>query len=207
MPEALYRASQSVVEEDLSSMVLARDELPYELRELYPSRDGLLDNETMAEQGLPGTTTADISNAGRITGYIREFVTSARPGAIQAGSDVAVATLSHLFNNNLEVSLWMTEKFLGDSQRAVGKDLGQGQKLVSVDRLQFDGFSDETVGIRTLQTTPAGLVSSTVVDFRIGRLLGVAYLVSLGDVERQQLVQQLGLELERKMVKVLLDAF
>ena len=207
MPGALYRASQSVIEGDLSSMVLGREELPYELRELYPSRDGLLDNETMAEQGLPGTTAADISNAGRITGYIREFVTHARPGNIQAGSDVAVATLSHLFNNNLEVSLWMTERFLGDSQRAVGKDLGQGQKLVSVDQLQFDHFSDETVGIRTLQTTPAGLVSSTVVDFRIGRLLGVAYLVSLGDVERQHLVQQLGLELERKMVKVLLDAF
>ena len=186
-------------------MVLAREELPYEIRELRPSKDGLLGNETMAEQGLPGTTTAEIRTAGRITGYIREFVTQARPSTIQACSDVAAATLSHLFHDNLEVSLWMIEKFLRDSREAVGKDLGQGQKLLSVDRLQFDGFSDETVGLHTLQTTPAGLVSSTVVDFRVGRLLGVAYLVSLGDVDRKQLVQQLGLELERKMVKVLLD--
>ena len=204
MSGALYRASQSIIEGDLSSMVLARAELPHELRELQPSRDGPLDNEAMAEQGLPGTTAADIITAGRITGYIREFVIQARPSTIQAGSDVAAATISHLFHDNLEVSLWMTEKFLGESRGAVGQDPGQGQKLTSVDQLEFDGFSDETVGLHTLQTTPAGLVSSTVVDFRVGRLLGVAYLVSLGDVERKQIVQQLGLELERKMVKVLL---
>ena len=63
------------------------------------------------------------------------------------------------------------------------------------------------MGLRTLQTSPTGLISSTIVDFRVGRLLGVAYLVTLGDVERKQLIGEMGMELERRIVRVLLDAF
>ena len=100
----------------------------------------------------------------------------------------------------------MKERFLGEFQRFAGKDLGDGQQLIRAEQIQFDGFADEAVGLRVLQTIPAGLVSSTIVDFRVGRLLGVAYLVALGDVERKELVTRIGMELERRTVKVLLGA-
>ena len=206
MSESLYRASQAVGEADLSSMVLAREELPDELRELEFTREEVLDNETMAEQSFPGSTTEEIRGAGRMTGYLREFVSPLQPGLLHAGSNLIAATVIHLFQDGEAVSRWMTEKFLGGFQRMVGQELGGEQHLISADQLQIDGFSDEAVGIRTLQTTDTGPVSSTIVDFRVGRLLGVAYLVALGDVEQKRLVGQMGIELERKIVKVLLGA-
>ena len=50
------------------------------------------------------------------------------------------------------------------------------------------------------------MVSSTVVDFRVGRLLGVAYVVSVGEAERKELAERLGQELERQMVRVVLGS-
>ena len=206
MAEAFDRVTGGIGEQDLPSMVLAREELPYELQEFELARDGILDNETMAEQGFPGSTTGETRATGRTTGYLREFVSPAQPDTLPAGSNLIAATVVHLFQEGDQVSRWMTEKFLGEFQRFVGQELRQSQQLVSADQVQVDGFSDEVVGLRTVQTTHAGLVSSTIVDFRVGRLLGVAYLVSLGDVERNQLARQMGIELERKMVKVSLGS-
>ena len=87
-----------------------------------------------------------------------------------------------------------------------GQELKPGQQLISVDVLQMEGFSDEAVAIRSVQTTPVGVASSTIVDFRVGRLLGVAYNVVLGDIDRTELVRQLGVNLEMKIVRVLLGA-
>ena len=116
------------------------------------------------------------------------------------------ATVVHLFEDGQAVLRCMEEKFIGEFQRFVGQELGHEQSLLRADRLDFQGFSDEVVGLRTLQTTDSGLVSSTIVDFRVGRLLGVAYLVSLGDEEREGVVGTMGLALERRMVRVILGA-
>jgi hypothetical protein len=43
-----------------------------------------------------------------------------------------------------------------------------------------------------------------VVDFRVGRVLGVTYIATLGNYARQELVTELGLALERKIVHVVL---
>ena len=206
MPEALDSATQAAGEEDLVSMVLVREDLPDELRGFQLAREGVLDNETMAAQGFPGSTTGETRATGRLTGYIREFVSPADVAVLQPGSSVMAATVLHIFQHKDEVSRWMKEKFLGEFQRFAGKDLGKGQELIRAEPVQFDGFSDEAVGLRALQTTPAGLVSSTIVDFRVGRLLGVAYLVALGDVEQRELVTRMGMELERRTVRVLLGA-
>ena len=206
MSEALYRATEAVREDDLSNMVLAREELPLELQDFQVSKDGVLDNETMAEHGFPGSTTGGIRATGRILGYHREFVNPSQESAFQIGSNLIAATVVHLFRDREAVSGWMTKKFIGEFQSFVGHEAGPGQHLISADRLEIEGFSDEAVGMRTLQATPTGPVSSTIVDFRVGRLLGVAYLVSLGDVEREQLTRQMGSELERRIVKVLLGA-
>jgi hypothetical protein len=47
-------------------------------------------------------------------------------------------------------------------------------------------------------------VSSTVVDFRVGRLLGVVYIAAFGNCERRAIVERLGQMLERKIVRVVL---
>ncbi len=206
MSKALHRAAQAINEEALSRMVLDRDELPPEFRGFQIARDGVLDNETMVDQGLPGSTTEEMRATGRINGYIREFVSNLQPEALQPGSNIIVATVVHLFHDGQEVSRWMNDKFVGEFQRSVGQELGHGQQIVSADRLEFEGFSDEAVGLHTLQTRYAGPISSTIVDFRMERLLGVVYLVSLGDVGPEYIVRQMGIDLERKIVRVLLDA-
>ena len=206
LAEAMYRATQGVVEEDLAGMALLREELPGKLSDFELAREEMLDNGSMAAQGFPGSTTGEIASTGRITGYLREFVRADLPAATEGGADIISATVVHLFGDPQQVSRWMAERFLREFRQFVGKELGNEQHLLSADPLAFDGFSDEAVGLRTLQTSHLGLVSSTVVDFRMGRLLGVAYLVSQGDVERQGLVRQMGLKLERRMVRVLLGS-
>ena len=206
MPEALDRATQGVAPEDLSGMVLDREDLPGELQTFQVGREGVLDNETMAAQGFPGSTTGETRAIGRLTGYLREFVDPVEPGPQDVGSNVIAATVVHLFENEEAVWRWMKEKFLGEFRRSVGKELGTLQQLVSADELQFDGFSDRAVGLRTLQTSHLGPVSSTIVDFRVGRLLGVAYLVAVGDVQRNHLVSEMGRQLERKIVRVVLGS-
>ena len=47
-------------------------------------------------------------------------------------------------------------------------------------------------------------VSSTIVDFRIGRLLGVAFVLTLGDDERLPQAEQAALALERRIVSYIL---
>jgi hypothetical protein len=74
-----------------------------------------------------------------------------------------------------------------------------------VQRLAFQGFADEAAGLRVLQSSPMGPISSTVVDFRLGRLLGVAYVATFGNYERQEIVERLGHALERKIVRVVLE--
>ncbi len=187
-------------------MVLDREELPRELQHFHPTRDGVLDNEDMAAHGFPGTTTGETRATGRITGYLREFALQDESGVLEPGSNLIAATVVHLFEDMEQVSRWMSQKFLGEFQWFVGKELDSGQQLLRADPVQFDGFQDEAVGLRTLQTTHSGPVSSTIVDFRLGRILGVGYLGAMGDVESQQLVSQIGVGLEQKIVRVLLGA-
>ena len=44
---------------------------------------------------------------------------------------------------------------------------------------------------------PAGLLSSTVIDFRVGRLLGVAFVGSIGEHDRSELATEMALALEK----------
>jgi hypothetical protein len=125
-------------------------------------------------------------------------------GVIPTGYDLAVATVVHLFEAPEGVSRWMQEIFLGQFEANVGQEVHPGQHLLMVERVSFQGFSDEVAGLRALQSSPQGPVSSTVVDFRVGRLLGVAYVASFGNCERRAVVEQIGHALERQFVRVVL---
>jgi hypothetical protein len=205
MSEALNRATRSIIDTDLPRMVLDLRELPLEFQDFHPTRDGILDNATMAEQGFAGSSAEHFAAIGRLTGYVQEFAAPLPAGeAIRVGYDLAVATVAHLFEDAVGVSRWMQEIFLGQFEANVGQELHPGQHLLMVERLPFEGFSDEVVGLRVLQSGPQGPVSSTVVDFRIGRLLGVVYAAAFGNCERRALVERIGHTFERKIVQVVL---
>jgi hypothetical protein len=205
LPDALYRATQGIKHSDLESMVLNRNELPVEVRDFQKGRETKLDNGTMASQGFPGSTLEQIESTGRLMGYLREFISPIQPESLETGSNLVVATIVHLFSDSDCVSYWMTEKFLADFKRFVGKDLANGQKLEYVKQISVDGFWGKSVGLHTVQTTQIGTISSTIVDFAVDRILAVAYVVAMGDVERKELVCNIGMDLEKRIVRVILE--
>ena len=100
----------------------------------------------------------------------------------------------------------MHEIFLKDFEDRVGESVGQGHQLVSATRLNPQGFFDETVGLKVLQGGIDGLISSTVIDFRVGRLLGVVFIGVVGDHDRLEQVEKLGQNLEKRIVSVVLGS-
>ena len=200
---AMERATFGVTESSLESMPLEQWEFPPELGKLRLVRERALSNETMAEHGFPGNTPERMRDAGRISGYTREYGETSTD-AIYDGFDFVAATVAHLFDTAASVSSWMTQVFLKDFEANVGESLGSGQQLISVARLEPQGFFDEAVGLKVLQGGPAGLMSSTVIDFRVGRILGVAFTGTVGDHERLDLTTQLALSLEKRIVRMVL---
>ena len=197
------RASYRVTESDLELMVLGKWELPQEFQGHQMMRDGVLTNETMAEQGFADNTAQRFRQVGRVNGYMREFGPTIS-FAVQDGSNVVAATVAHLFNDPESVHNWMHDVFLKDFEDNVGESLSEGQQLVSVERIEPAGLFDEAVALKVLQGGSPGLFSSTVVDFRVGRLLGVAFVGTVGDHLRLELASQLAVSLEKRMVGVVL---
>ena len=207
MSEVLHQATRAVTADDLPRMVLGAGQLPAPLSDLIPSRSCFLDNHSLAEHGLPGSTAERFRDIGRLTGYLQEFLPAAPEEGrkITPGFTLAASTVVHLFDEYDSVSRWIQEVFLRDFESRLDEEIHPGQHLLVAERLRFDGFADETAGLRVLQSSPEGPVSSTVVDFRVGRLLGVAYVVTLGNYTEHDLTQRLGQALERRMVQAILE--
>ena len=200
---AITRATYRVTEDTLPEMVLDKGEFPGDFQAHQVVREGELNNETLAVNGFAGNTAQRFLEAGRVTGNMRELgPTSAM--AMADGFDFMAASVVHLFDTPESVSRWMRDIFLKDFEDRVGDSVGQGHQLVSATRLETSGFFDESVALRVLQGGPTGLISSTVVDFRLGRLLGVAFVGTIGDYHRPELAMQIGQALERRMAGVVL---
>ena len=200
---ALTRATYRVTQETLEEMVLSKSEFPDEFQAHQVVREGELDNERLARNGFPGNTAERFQGAGRVTGSMRELGPTSDMG-MPDGFDFMAASVVHLFDSPDSVTQWMHEIFLKDFEDHVGDSVGQGHQLVSATRLEANGFFDESVALRVLQGGPSGLISSTVVDFRLGRLLGVAFVGTVGDHSRPDLTMQIGQALERRMASVVL---
>ena len=201
----LWTATYRIGEADLEYMTLEAADLPSDLRGYQLARSGLLDNYELAENGFTDSTAARFRDAGRIGGFMREFVPTAdiMPAS---GVNFVGATVVHLFASPEQVAGWMSDIFVKDFEDNIGESVGAGQQIVSVSRLETRGFYDDAVGLYVLQGGPAGLLSSTVIDFRVGRLLGVAFVGVIGEHRRAELTTELALALEQKMVRVALSA-
>ena len=200
---ALDRATFGISEESLQYMVLESSDMPEEFQGFQVVREGSLDNETMAQHGFQGNTPERFRTLGRVTGFMRELGETSNAGD---GFNFLGATVAHLFDNPKTVTDWMHEVFIKDFEANIGESVGEDQQLISTKRLETSGFFDEAVALKVLQGGTAGLVSSTVLDFRVGRILGVAFVGTVGDHERLDLATQLAQSLERQIVKVVLGA-
>ena len=201
----LERATYSITEGSLPDMLLERGEFPAGFHGHQVVRDGELDNETLARNGFAGSTAARFSGAGRVTGSMRELGPTSNM-QMGDGFDFMAASVVHLFDSPDSVHDWMHDIFLKDFEDHVGDSVGEGHQLVAATRVDTNGFFDEAVSLRVLQGGPSGLISSTVVDFRLGRLLGVAFVGTVGDHERASLAMEIGQALEKRMVRVVLGA-
>ena len=186
-------------ENALDLMVLEKPEFPEFFQGHQVVREGALDNTTLAENGFKGSTAKRFSDAGRVSGAMRELGPTSNM-AMSDGFDFMAASVVHLFDSPDSVHYWMHDIFLKDFEDQIGQSVGQGHQLVSATRLEPQGFFDEAVGLRILQGGANGLISSTVVDFRVGRLLGVVFIGAVGDHDRLTPVEQLGQTLEKRMV-------
>ena len=204
MTNSIAQATYNITDQSLENMALDLNNLPDELSGFSPFRESVLDNKLMASHGFPGNTEDKYNAAGRMTGYLREF---ASPSAIpkrEDGQNIVAATVIHLFENEDSAASWMTNVFVKQFKDNVGREVGEDQKLVAVEELEIEDFYDRAVGIRAVQDGVDGILSTTVIDFRIGRILGVSFVVTVGDHGRTELTTMLGLELERNIVRELL---
>ncbi len=205
--DAVTRATYNVNPDDLERMLLTKEQLPPGSEGFEVVREGELSNEAMADLPLAGHTAQGLRQLGRVTGFQREWLTTVPDDNLPEGADLALATVVHFMESPEAVSNWMERVFLEEFREKVGQELGPGHRLVSVDEFSVtEQFHHEAVGVRAVQEGPRGLVSSSVLDFRIGRLLGVVYVVTFGNEDRQGVTQNLGKTLERHMISVVLGA-
>ncbi|MAF40137.1 MAG: hypothetical protein CL696_14870 [Chloroflexi bacterium] len=202
---SIDRATYSIGENALDLMVLEKTGFPELFQGHQVVREGSLDNETLAQNGFEGSSAERFSQAGRVTGVMRELGPTSNMG-MSDGFDFMAATVVHLFDSPDSVHSWMYDIFLKDFEDRVGESVGQGHQLVSATRLEPAGFFDEAVGLKVLQGGVDGLISSTVIDFRVGRLLGVVFIGAVGDHDRLDQVVQLGQILEKRIVSVVLGS-
>ena len=205
--DAITRATYTISPDDLERMLLGKEQLPPGSEGFEVVREGEISNEDMAGLPLAGHSAQELRRLGRITGFQREWLTTVDETNLTEGADLALATVVHFMESPQAVSHWMREVFLGEFKEKVGEELGPGHTLVAVEQRSLStGFHHEAVSIRALQEGPKGIVSSSVLDFRIGRLLGVVYVVTVGDRDRLGVTETLGKTLERHMIAVALGA-
>ena len=203
MSASLVRATFDVGENDLPSLALSPPDIPDRFRDYTRSREERLDNRKMAERGFAGSTEERFRRIGRVGGFVREFWSPTVRHDVD-GADALIGSAAHLFDTPDSVSVWMRDVFVNDFENNVGADAGSGQTLVGVDRFAVDGFFDEAVGLRARYDRAGPPISATIIDFRVGRILGVVYVATIGDHLRAAEASELGIAMEKTIVSVAL---
>ena len=204
MSDSITRATLALGENDLPNMVLLEEDLAPPFDGFSAAREGDLDNRELAENGFSGATELRFQEAGRIAGFVREFV-SPTAQLDMDGADLIVGSVAHLFDTPENVSHWMREIFLKDFSENIGAVLENGQKMVEVEELEPRGFFDDAVALKAVHDSSGQIISSTVVDFRVGRILGVTYVATVGNHLRLEQATALGIAMEKLIVSAALD--
>ena len=200
---ALRRATDAVQMTDLEHMLLQPADMPPELAGFVVTRENELDNETMAEHGFPGQTEESLGEAGRISGYLREMSRELEEEP-ETGTIVSAGMVAHLFRDGASVERWIDETFLSEFVGNAGRILDNGHELLHAEEVPVSGFHGKAAGVFAVHDVPVGVIGSTIVDFALGRLLGVAFVVALGSSEHLAASRELALRMERRFVSVAL---
>ena len=204
----LLQMTDTVTSEELQWMVLDHAQLPADCSIFELLREERLDNETMAKHSGGRQTAASLADLGRTSGYARAFaVPQGAPTLREEPAEVLeVATVVHLFERPQDVDRWIDEVFIAGFRDRVGAEEPDGARLTGVETLKVSGFHERAAALLVVHEAPESTVlASTIVDFRLGRLLGVAYVVAKRDHAYVELATELGAALERQMVRVVLD--
>ena len=204
--DALRRATDAVAEGDLERMLLEPTDMPPDLAGFVVAREGELDNETMAEHGFPGQTEESIGEAGRISGYLREISRELEEEP-ETGLIVSAGMVAHLFRDGEAVERWIDDTFLHEFVGNAGRVLDNGHELLHAEEVPVSGFHGKAAGVFAVHDVPVGVIGSTIVDFALGRLLGVAFVVALGSSEHLSTARDLALRMERRFVSVALGGY
>ena len=204
MSVSIIQATMELRERDLPNMVLVEDDLAPPFDGFSAVREGDLDNRTLAEHGFSGATETRFQDAGRIAGFVREFV-SPTARLDMDGADLIVGSVAHIFATPDNVSHWMRDIFLKDFSENVGAVLENGQRMIEVEELAPQGFFDDAVALKTVHDSSGQIISSTVIDFRVGRILGVIYVATVGDHLRLEEATTLAIAMEKLIVAAALD--
>ncbi len=204
MSVSITQATMELRESDLPNMVLLEEDLAPPYDGFSAVREGELDNRELAEHGFSGATERRFQEAGRIAGYVREFVSPTAQLGMD-GADLIVGSVGHLFSTPEDVSHWMREIFLKDFTENIGAVLENGQKMIEVEELEPRGFFDDAVALKAVHDSSGQIISSTVVDFRVGRILGVTYVATVGNHLRLEEATALGIAMEKLIVSAALD--
>ena len=205
MSVSIIQATMELRERDLPNMVLLEDDLAPPFDGFSAVREGDLDNATLAQHGFSGATETRFRDAGRIAGFMREFV-SPTARLDMDGDDLIVGSVAHLFDTPDNVSHWMRHIFLEDFKRNIGATLENGQTMIEVEELDPRGFFDDAVAIKSVHDSSGQIISSTVIDFRVGRILGVTYVATVGNHTRLHEATALAIAMEKLIVTAALDA-
>ena len=205
---ALLDAVRGVPADELQFMVLNKSQLPADFAAFDLMHEGELDNETMGKNGFGKRTAGELRDMGRVTGWVREFAVP--PGAPTLEDEpaeiVMAATVVHLFDTEDQVKYWIDEIFIKEFRDHVGEETDTGQKLQGAELLSVEGLHDYAAGLLAVHEAGESILASTIVDFRVGRLLGVAYVVAKRDVTLLGLAKELALSLEQQIVRVALGS-
>ena len=203
MSTKLVQATFGVGESDLPRLALPVHSLPDRYESYTQTREEELGNAKMAVHGFPGATEERFEEIGRVNGFVREFWSSSVDQSAD-GADVLVGSVAHIFNTPDGVYDWMHDVFLSDFFNNIGADAGEDQVLVSADQFTPEGFFDEAVGLRAGYNRSGHPITATIIDFRVGRILGVAYVATTGDHARVEEATDLGMKMEESIVSVVL---
>ena len=77
--------------------------------------------------------------------------------------------------------------------------------MIEVEELDPQGFFDDAVALKAVHDSSGNIISSTVVDFRVGRILGVVYVATIGNHLRLEEAATLGIAMEKLIVGAALD--
>ena len=190
----------------LEYMPLEVKDLPFELRGYQMSRDEAVDNLQFSRYPFRDATAADLLRMGRQGGWLKECNTPPEVEIVD-GLILTAATSVHLFDRPSAVSRWIQEQFVSHTLAHIGQDESGGPRrmLQARELAKPAGLYDQAAALHLLQDSPLGPFSVNSINFRLGRLLGCAFLGVIGDHNEAFLANELAQALEKNMAQVLFN--